>query len=158
MSETLQFENIRTRNIYIFCFLIQKRHFLRRKQRCLYFIIFSIDVYTYMYNQYIYTMINIYNMIPQLWFHPSHARGLELDKLVRMRNGETWLFLDRALNLKMKAKLCNNKEPSLTAESYLTPAQTWSQFYKIFWGKCLDTVAIKLCVFFWGNSQKTDQN
>ena len=89
LSETLQFENIRTRNIYIFCFLIQKRHFLRRKQRCLYFIIFSIDVYTYMYNQYIYNMINIYNMIPQLWFHPSHARGLELDKLVRMRNGET---------------------------------------------------------------------
>ena len=45
-------------------------------------------------------------MIPQLWYHSSHAGGLELDNLVRMHNGKTWLFLGRVLNLDMKAKLC----------------------------------------------------
>ena len=49
-------------------------------------------------------------MIPQLWYYPSHAKGLELDKLVRMHNSETWLLLDRVLNLDMKAKLYNAKE------------------------------------------------
>ena len=49
-------------------------------------------------------------MIPQLWYYPSHARGLELNKLVRMHNSETWLLLDRVLNLDMKAKLYNAKE------------------------------------------------
>ena len=49
-------------------------------------------------------------MIPQLWYHPSHARGLELDKLVRMHNSGTWLLLDRVLNLNTKEKLCNAKE------------------------------------------------
>ena len=53
-------------------------------------------------------------MIPHLWYLPSHARGLELDKLVRMHNCETWLLLSRALNLDMKAKLCNAKELYLT--------------------------------------------
>ena len=30
--------------------------------------------------------IKLTRMIPQLWYHSSHARGLELDKLVRMHN------------------------------------------------------------------------
>ena len=55
---------IYTKYIYIFCFLIQKRHFLRRKQRCLYFIILSIDVYTYICIFNIYTIWSIYKIWP----------------------------------------------------------------------------------------------
>ena len=33
--------------------------------------------------------IKLTRMIPQLWYHPSHARGLELDKLVRMHNSDS---------------------------------------------------------------------